>query len=110
MEAGERTDGEGHGLDIQDHDRYAPLIEQLDHMASDASGTASYQHNLSSPIILVVDPIISSFFRSPIAGPADEGDAEERPEMSGGGMEFGEVLARLCEASEQHKWEQEGRV
>lgn len=74
-------------------------------MTSNASGTASYQHDLSSPIILVADPIVSSLFRRPAAGPAGEGDAEERPEMSRGGMEFGEVLARLCEASEQHERE-----
>jgi hypothetical protein len=105
------TGSKGHGLDVEDDDGDALLLEELDDAGADARSAASDEDNLTRPVILVRDPIVARLLSQPLAGGARDGEVEEGPEPAeGGGVEDGEVLALLCEAGEQQDGQKKSRV
>ena len=105
------TGGKGHGLDVEDDDGDALLLEQPDNGGADAARTAGDNDNLPGPVVGVVDPVVADAVGEPAADGAGEGDVEEAGQAAvGDGVQDGQVLALLGVAGEQQQGEEDAGV
>lgn len=96
---GPRTNLKGHWLDIEHHNRYALLLQQLHNGPSDTASTSCDENNLLGPVVVVVDPIVADLVRDPAARPSSNGQPKEHVKATVGGG----VVALGVEAGEEHE-------